>query len=161
MFTTSNLMFRGVSLRDCLCACFQRALLAPFRQRFSAGGVPLNTYPLVPVSIDQYMPALIDPALLSPGGGPERGSAVGAPVLPMVSALCVSKLSSLALLRRAVACFHSQDWPPGERGARTAMTLINQAPACLSRGRIDPIDPIPQHGEHTLCALTWHTQCRF
>ena len=62
----------------------QRALMAPYHQRFHGGGVALDSHPL--------------------GVGPAEPAQEP---LPMVTALCVSNLRDLGLLRRAIG-----DTPP-------------------------------------------------
>ena len=96
----------------------QRALLAPYRQRYANRAVPVDSYPLTAYTGTHLKSGAAscseDDTACSAAFVPRFAGAAEGKV-PMVSALCVSKLSSLQLLRRAVECFERQDWPSERR----------------------------------------------
>jgi hypothetical protein len=96
----------------------QRALLAPAKQRYANRAVPIDSYRLTAYTathLEAGAASCSEDAPTCAATVSRRFAGVSEGTVPMVSALCVSKLSSLQLLRRAVECFERQDWPSERR----------------------------------------------
>jgi hypothetical protein len=112
----------------------QRALLAPFRQRYVDGGVPIDSHPLLVASAASAASATASaPPPAAASLLPEPPPAAAAAVLPMVSALCVTNLRSIPLLRRAVACYQQQDWPAERRELLLLYDSASPAAAAVAK----------------------------